>query len=219
MTDLVDQMFPPINRKWQSDYTDFNYWKAPVQDFPLPDFSPPSPALSARSDTSTQSALTRLRNFSLVGSRQSNNMKQFSVSSEHVSRQNTGDSRRDAHLRQMSSLERLSSTLVSLTQSSSSTAASPRSTTPTYVDSGSDEEEEYDDELEKGRHRRRRTRSISSMPGSLPGSTGSDDEMQFEVDGEGSGDEEYPFEGAEPPEDTFDEDLFAAGEMKDVPFL
>src|SRR4051812_28644081 len=67
MTDLVDQMFPPINRKWTPEYTDFNYWKTPVQEYPLPDLSPPSPALSARSDTSNQSALARLRNFSLGG--------------------------------------------------------------------------------------------------------------------------------------------------------
>ncbi|OBZ70053.1 Nuclear elongation and deformation protein 1 [Grifola frondosa] len=77
MTDLVDQMFPPIHRKWAAEYTDFNYWKTPMQDFPLPDLAPPSPALSARSDTSNQSALARLRNFSLVSSRQTT--KQFSL--------------------------------------------------------------------------------------------------------------------------------------------
>lgn len=52
MTDLVDQMFPPINRKTQPDFTDFNFWRQPVQSFELPDLSPPSPALSARSDGS-----------------------------------------------------------------------------------------------------------------------------------------------------------------------
>lgn len=219
MTDLVDQMFPPINRKWASEYTDFNYWKPPVADFPLPDLSPPSPALSARSDTSNQSTLARLRNFSLVGTRQSNNMKQFSLpppGSEASTRQNTIDSRKDGHLRQMSSLERLSSTIASLA-SSSSTAASPRSGTPTFIDSGSEEEEE-DDQMEKGRRYRPRTRSMSSMPGSLPGSAGSDDEMQFDMDEDG--DDEYQYEGdEEPADDAFDEDLLAAGEMKDVPFL
>lgn len=220
MTDLVDQMFPPINRKWASEYTDFNYWKAPVADYPLPDLSPPSPALSARSDTSNQSTLARLRNFSLVGSRPSNNMKQFSLpppASESSSRQTTIDSRKDGHLRQMSSLERLSSTIASLA-SSSSTVASPRSGTPTYIDSGSEDDEEDEDRLEKGRRYRPRTRSISSMPGSLPGSAGSDDEMEFDVDEDGEG--EYQYEGdEEPADDTFDEDLLAAGEMKDVPFL
>ena len=52
MTDLVDQMFPPINRKTAPAYTDFNFWRAPVTQFELPDFPPASPALSARSDTS-----------------------------------------------------------------------------------------------------------------------------------------------------------------------
>ncbi|ORY90269.1 Lipin/Ned1/Smp2-domain-containing protein [Leucosporidium creatinivorum] len=52
MTDLVDQMFPPINRKTAPDFTDFNFWRAPVPQFDIPDLSPPSPALSARSDSS-----------------------------------------------------------------------------------------------------------------------------------------------------------------------
>jgi len=69
MTDLVDQMFPPVHRKWAAEYTDFNYWRAPMGDFELPDLTPPSPALSARSDTSGQTRLSRLRNFSLVGRR------------------------------------------------------------------------------------------------------------------------------------------------------
>ncbi|KIY46600.1 LNS2-domain-containing protein, partial [Fistulina hepatica ATCC 64428] len=30
MTDLVDQMFPPINRKWAPEYTDFKYWRPPM---------------------------------------------------------------------------------------------------------------------------------------------------------------------------------------------
>jgi phosphatidate phosphatase LPIN len=68
MTDLVDQMFPPIHKRFVQEYTDTNFWKAPIGDFTLPDFTPPSPALSARSDTSNQSALARLRSgFSLGG--------------------------------------------------------------------------------------------------------------------------------------------------------
>lgn len=78
MTDLVDQMFPPINRKWAPEYTDFNFWRAPIPDIELPELlsspssssplvTPPSPSLSAsaRSDVSVQSTLSRLRNFSL----------------------------------------------------------------------------------------------------------------------------------------------------------
>ncbi|OAX39025.1 hypothetical protein K503DRAFT_799992 [Rhizopogon vinicolor AM-OR11-026] len=35
MTDLVNQMFPPILRKWAAEITDLNYWKAPIQEFGL----------------------------------------------------------------------------------------------------------------------------------------------------------------------------------------
>lgn len=47
-------MFPPINRKTAPDFTDFNFWRAPAAVFEFPDLSPPSPALSARSDTSSR---------------------------------------------------------------------------------------------------------------------------------------------------------------------
>jgi len=62
MTDLVDQMFPPVNREITAEFTDFNYWRTPVVEFELPYLDPPSPTLSARSDTSR---LSRIRNFSL----------------------------------------------------------------------------------------------------------------------------------------------------------
>ncbi|TIA92380.1 hypothetical protein E3P99_00680 [Wallemia hederae] len=57
MTDLVDQMFPSINNAFEPAFTDFNYWKPSIPDVELPDLSPPSPALSARSDQSTTSKL------------------------------------------------------------------------------------------------------------------------------------------------------------------
>jgi len=66
MTDLVDQMFPPVHRKVAGEFTDFNYWRAPIQDFELPNLEPPSPALSARSDTSRLSRLG-LPSFGLRG--------------------------------------------------------------------------------------------------------------------------------------------------------
>ncbi|KAG8980538.1 hypothetical protein FRB90_007663, partial [Tulasnella sp. 427] len=71
MTDLVDQMFPPVHRKWATEFTDFNYWRGPLPDVDLPELdlpSPVSPALSAVSDTSVASRLSRLRNFSLRAS-------------------------------------------------------------------------------------------------------------------------------------------------------
>ncbi|KAG8893182.1 hypothetical protein FRC01_013742, partial [Tulasnella sp. 417] len=51
MTDLVDQMFPPVHKKWATEFTDFNYWRDLLPDVDLPELDPPSPALSAVSDT------------------------------------------------------------------------------------------------------------------------------------------------------------------------
>lgn len=50
--DLVNEVFPPVARKVKPEYTDFNYWRTDIPDIPIPDLSPPSPALSARSDSS-----------------------------------------------------------------------------------------------------------------------------------------------------------------------
>ncbi|KAH7907501.1 LNS2-domain-containing protein [Hygrophoropsis aurantiaca] len=231
MTDLVDQMFPPIHRKWAAEFTDFNYWKQPVQEFPLPDLTPPSPALSARSDTSNQSALARLRNFSLVGTRQSNNMKQFNLPLPATAPEGTptnGAGHRNSHLRQMSSLERLSNRLAALTQSSSSSvdesglSVSPvsRSSSSTFLDS--DEEEDDEGGISKGK--RPRSRSMTSMPGSL------DDDMQFGGDSDGDVEEGYGYddEGVgegesgeneeEAAEEAFDEDFFTTSQMNKVPF-
>ncbi|KIK96054.1 hypothetical protein PAXRUDRAFT_826363 [Paxillus rubicundulus Ve08.2h10] len=251
MTDLVDQMFPPINRKWAPEFTDFNYWKPPMQEFVLPDLTPPSPTLSARSDSSNQSALARLRNFSLVGSRQSlQNVKQMTLpppvtaslldgalpinnNGNNNNNNNAGDGAglRSSHLRQMSSFERLGSRLVALAQSPSSIVdesgsgsgsgsgsyPSRSSGSSTYLDS--DEEGDVEDG-ELKRRRRPRSTSMSSMPGSL------EDDMQFGTDGEeeAMGDEEegrvYDDEDEEEAaEEAFDEDFYATGEMKNVPFL
>ncbi|KAF8076685.1 nuclear elongation and deformation protein 1 [Lyophyllum atratum] len=221
MTDLVDQMFPPIHRKWMPEFTDFNYWKAPMQDFPLPDFSPPSPALSARSDTSNRSALARLRNFSLVPSRQgSTRMSPPPAEEEEHERKNS-------HLRQFSSFEKLSNTL-GFSQTSLM-AGGRRSTSPdssSSVSYDSDDDEGEDGEgIDRKRRRRERRRSMTSMPGTL-------DEMHFGMDDDDDEDEEphYGAEGEDGEEgkmddhedagdEAFDEDLLAAGEMKNVPFL
>ncbi|KZT24587.1 LNS2-domain-containing protein [Neolentinus lepideus HHB14362 ss-1] len=223
MTDLVDQMFPPIHKNWAPEFTDFNYWKPPIADFALPDLTPPSPALSARSDTSNQSTLARLRNFSLVGSRQSNNMKKFDLSSLASDVTKNESPQRSATLRQMSSFERLTNALGGLTRSSSpsfeSRSQSPVSQSSTYLDSGSEDE---DDDLEnqKIRRRRERTRSMESMPGSLPGSV--DDELHFGSDHEESDEDALSDKDKnvdEAAEADFDDDLLATGEMESVPFL
>ncbi|WWC65312.1 uncharacterized protein I303_107929 [Kwoniella dejecticola CBS 10117] len=48
----IQLVFPPVSTKNKPEFTDFNYWRDAIPDIPLPDLSPPSPALSARSDTS-----------------------------------------------------------------------------------------------------------------------------------------------------------------------
>jgi len=229
MTDLVDQMFPPINRKWAPEYTDFNYWKTPVQEFPLPDLSPPSPALSARSDTSNQSTLARLRNFSLVGN--ANYTPKQTPNQQASSDEGNGDLYRSSHLRQMSSFEKLSSTL-GFIGDAYRRSASPESF---YLDS----DDEDDDGIGSDRQKRKKTRrkSMTSMPGTLderhfgldddeeeePHFTGShpnsysgqDDGQDEAYDGE----EEERDDPEEEAEEAFDDDLLAAGEMQKVPFL
>ncbi|WVR08717.1 hypothetical protein IAU60_005775 [Kwoniella sp. DSM 27419] len=57
---LVNETFPPVSTKVKPEFSDFNYWRDSIPDIPLPDLSPPSPALSARSDGSGR--LSSLRN-------------------------------------------------------------------------------------------------------------------------------------------------------------
>jgi phosphatidate phosphatase LPIN len=216
MTDLVDLMFPPIAHKWESEFTDNNYWRAPLAEFHLPDLAPPSPALSARSDASNQSAFARLRNFSLR-STSSGRSRPF-PSSPHIEARRgreldtTGSHN---HQRQLSSIERLSNVLVGL----ASRSVSP--STPSGRESGSEEDcDLHDDSDYAGRRRRLRKCSTRSMPGSLPGSRPLSDEedLEFGVTGKGA-DGSFSDPEAETVEQEFDEDLFAAGEMQKVPFL
>lgn len=223
MTDLVDQMFPPIHRKWTPEFTDFNYWKVPLQEYALPDLSPPSPTLSARSDTSNQSALARLRNFSLGG----NSARGGHMTIRHSSTVEVTDNDasfypsrayHDSHLRQMSSFEKLSSTLGFMAGISkgdgSRRSASPDSSSLYAV---SDDEDGDESELDiDGKPRRMRPRSMTSMPGTL-------DEMHFDMDEEEHyEDESYDGDGngaQEEVEEEFDDDLLVAGAMQKVPFL
>ncbi|CAA7260114.1 unnamed protein product [Cyclocybe aegerita] len=234
MTDLVDQMFPPIHRKWTPEYTDFNYWKTPVQEFPLPDLSPPSPALSARSDTSNQSALARLRNFSLGGN--SNRLpvsKQSSITIIPDNREEAdGDPYRSSHLRQMSSFERLSSTLGFMSRVNNGDYR--RSASPESSSSCAESDDEDDDEVDTDgkRKKRQRRRSMTSMPGTLDETHfGMDDDEEEQppledhhfIHHDDEGDEGYDGDDhgdpEQDPDEIFDDDILAAGEMKNVPFL
>ncbi|KAI0041313.1 LNS2-domain-containing protein [Auriscalpium vulgare] len=229
MTDLVDQMFPPIQHKWETAFTDNNYWKAPVQDFPLPDLTPPSPALSARSDTSNQSTLARLRNFSLRSTSASTRTLTLpapATSGERRGREMGPGHGAHTHARQLSSIERLGGVLSSFTLSPSRSVSPDASSTRYSVSEEDEEALEDEDEDEDGgegrggaQKRRRRRQRRTSMPGSLPGSRGSfsdDSDLEF---GAREGEELGEGDSEEVAEHAFDEDLFATGEMQNVPFL
>lgn len=216
MTDLVDQMFPPIHRQFTPEFTDFNYWRTPVQEFELPVLSPPSPTLSARSDTSTQTTFSRIRNFSL-GRRSG---KQYALPAATTARngQENRESGRRTPLRDVRSFEELRSGLAGVIGGAED--MSEESGSSTLADS--------EDE-----RRGRKRLSMDSMPGSLPGSVGSHFSGKFgdedeDEDDEGDGDDEEDAEeddydgGMEDPEEAveegFDEDFRAMGEMENVPF-
>ncbi|KAI9463544.1 LNS2-domain-containing protein [Lactarius psammicola] len=207
MTDLVDQMFPPITHKWDNEFTDSNYWKAPLADFPLPDLTPPSPALSARSDTSNKSAFARLRNFSLR-STSSSRSRSFVPSPQPVDARRGRDMDSTgvhSHQRQLSSIERVSNALASL----ASRSVSPG--TPSTYESESDGDEDLHGASDvPGRRRRSRKRSTRSMPGSLPGSPPSsdDEDLEFGVTDKGV-DDATSGQVVDMVEQEFDEDLFA----------
>jgi phosphatidate phosphatase LPIN len=215
MTDLVDQMFPPITHKWESEFTDNNYWKAPLAEFPLPDLAPPSPALSARSDVSNRSAFARLRNFSLRSRSSSRSLPLAPSPPVEVRRgRDLGTTGSHNHQRQLSSMERLSNVFVGL----ASRSASP--STPSAHESESEEDCDSPDPSDyAGRRQRLRKRSTRSMPGSLPGSrSSSDEDLDFGVTDKGA-DDPSSDPAVDLVEQEFDEDLFAAGEMQKVPFL
>ncbi|KAF8639669.1 hypothetical protein AX17_000933 [Amanita inopinata Kibby_2008] len=231
MTDLVDQMFPPMTQKWTPEYTDFNFWRTPLPDIPLPDLSPPSPALSARSDTSTKSTLAQLRSFSLGGGR-----KQATPQKPEAT---YDDLERNAYLRQMSSLERLNNTVVDGLKRSMSPDSLSESSTSFSESEVEDGDGEWKVDADgKKRKKRERRRSMESMPGSLDDMHffGLDDyededrqlgepvfgEYERSGDGHPHGDDRHNREVHDDDiadEEALDEDLFVAGEMQNVPFL
>ena len=141
---------------------------------------------------------------------------------------------RNSHLRQMSSFERLSSTLAFMTGINNGDGLSRRSASPEMSSSyaGSDEEDDENELLGvdgRPRTKRLRARSVTSMPGTL-------DQMHFDMDEDEDEDQEhiddhydedeegYCYSGdengvEEEVEEEFDEDLLAAGAMRKVPFL
>jgi len=204
MTDLVDQMFPPVHRNVASEYTDFNFWRPPMQEFEIPDLAPEqpaSPALSARSDTSR---LSRLRNFRLVSRRNSTSLpaekdKDKTSSGAAIT---AGGSSRKVPQRQ---------------QRQSSPLASPVLRPENAVDA--------DDDYDSEPHGYKRDRRLS-MPGSIDGKTLDDEgfrEHHDNNDGDENdeGDDEYEHSDLDDKEEdqeaAFEDDLFATGEMDDIP--
>jgi phosphatidate phosphatase LPIN len=230
MTDLVDQMFPPIHRQWEPEFTDTNFWKPSISEYPLPDLRPSSPALSVRSDTSNQSTLARLRNLSLrrpISPPISPPDTKSDLPPDVEARPGRSAYGKNTHLRQLSSLERVGYALGLSSPSSppddDKHSWSALAASSTAYDSGSEDEGDENDGW-GDQPRRERRRSIASMPGSMPGS---EDDFEFgahdhddRYDDEGEGDEQDLEQGPElDPNETFDDDLFAAGEMAQVPFL
>lgn len=48
LNDLVDQIFPPINRVVDEEFNDWNYWKAPVADIDIPELDVPVEPVSPK---------------------------------------------------------------------------------------------------------------------------------------------------------------------------
>ncbi|CED82592.1 Protein involved in plasmid maintenance/nuclear protein involved in lipid metabolism [Phaffia rhodozyma] len=234
MNDLVDQMFPSVHAKWTPEFTDFNFWRAPPCDIDLPDLSPPSPALSARSDTSGRLSVLRNLTGSLRGSRSATPVN------PPTSPTNTGHKKPDGD--HGTNISRPVSPL----------------TGPGW---SSDDEYSEDEGQRAGTYRTRRDSMPGSLPNSYEeesyfyssqrfrgtgdrpakvkreGREGKEDEGELDGEGEagegGEQDEEEENEEEENEEDDdedeerddhvedqvdFDEDLFATGEMGSVPF-
>ncbi|RUS34490.1 Lipin/Ned1/Smp2-domain-containing protein [Jimgerdemannia flammicorona] len=68
LNDLVDQIFPPINKKLVEEYNDWNFWKAPLPEFDLPELPPPpktppprSPPLSSSPPLPSRASISDLK--------------------------------------------------------------------------------------------------------------------------------------------------------------
>lgn len=198
MTDLVDQMFPPIHRKWAPEFTDVNFWRPLVGEYDLPeDLAPPSPALSARSDASGQTRLSRLRNFSLLsGSAPLPNAISVSAVSRISTTTPNGHSRHtsaSSSLASESILEENERRRRREGQRRLSNASIPGTLEGFHLDDDDDEDGDEEDE-------------------------GGEDEAEDEEDEEEEEEEDEEEYEDKDEEDEYDE-LLATGEMDKVPFL
>lgn len=229
MTDLVDQMFPPIHRKWAPEFTDANFWRQPIEDFDFPEFrpvspqptstpSPPSPALSARSDASMQTGLSRLRNFSLRGGRTAPATEFIPAGTTTTSKGNGSvDAGYRAHQRAKSSFGQ---------------GRVPKSTTHSRHTSDEGIEGVAIPQGKRGTDERKAEHRLSSgsMPGSYDGFRLDEEyEEEDEEDEYEESDEDYEEEDGDAEEDDMDvhaedeheefDDLLATGAMDSIPYI
>lgn len=142
MTNLVNETFPPVQRDTQPAYNDFNFWRPSLPQVDFPDFAPPSPALSARSDSSRMSVFR-------IGSIAGTLSKRASRSNVKADSSGGG--------------------FASGTKSPLS--ASPRSTSPLPLIYRSDDEEEDEvDDDDSAADERRKLRKPRTRHDSMPGS-------------------------------------------------
>ncbi|KZW04195.1 LNS2-domain-containing protein [Exidia glandulosa HHB12029] len=194
MTDLVDQMFPPVHRSVSPAFTDLNYWRPPLSEFELPDLTPPSPALSARSGRSTLSRFNpALSAISLLSTR----------SRSFVSGQTS----------RATSPERNGGTLPLHMQDVQKSLEELKI-----------ERERADEEYIAQLRRKKSLDSMpGSLPNAATNGWGDIDEGDEEEGPDDEEDEEGEYDEDEDPEaqaeDAFDEDLLITGEMENVPFL
>ncbi|KDN51240.1 hypothetical protein RSAG8_00869, partial [Rhizoctonia solani AG-8 WAC10335] len=219
MTDLVDQMFPPVHRRWAPEYTDFNFWRAPLPEIELPDLSPPSPALSAHSNTSGGSRLGRFVSLgrstsraSLTNARQAKDIR------------NLGDTERRRTTSHPGTMIRAGTVNVRPSSPLTGPAMSAED-----LDAISDAEGRMQGGVDIDREHRRRM-SFDSMPGSFEERKWThdvDEEDSDELatqDGAFDGEDEHGDEGDDEHDDEDEDeepqfDTLATDEMEDTPFL
>lgn len=194
LNDLVNEVFPPVKTKAKPEYTDFNYWREPVPDIQLPDLSPPSPALSARSDASARSGLSYIGRLAGLG-RRSSRVDNTTRPSSPTSNPST----------------RPSSPLIGPAITSGD------------LSSADEADEDNEDQGQDWRGHIRRPSSPASMPGSFddgaafPESWLEDGRQSHEGSVTGTQERAEP-ENYDDNDDIFDDDILATGEMARVPF-
>ncbi|ODN96515.1 phosphatidate phosphatase LPIN [Cryptococcus wingfieldii CBS 7118] len=194
LNDLVNEVFPTASSKVKPEYTDFNYWRDPVPDIPLPDLTPPSPALSARSDTSGR--------YSVIG--KITGMARRSSRATHPNG-SASTSQVDPSSRPSSPL--MAPSLTSMDMSEGDEEDDERSLS-SMPGSFEDDKGELLDEVFFA------SGSQQSRPGHREEEDGREesDGEDDEDGGEGGQDDSYDDDA------IFDDDILAAGEMQNVPF-